>query len=195
MPHHPDPHPRQIPYGYPADLEESVTLADGTRIWIRPLVPSDAAVLAAEFAEADEDTLYKRFFNPSFELTEERLRYLTEIDYEQHLALAAMSTDEPDADGIAIGRFAARSETDVECAIVVKPEYRRLGIAKILLDRLAPAAAARGYKTMSATYLADNAGAQGLLESCGFVLVADEGDGVVDVSLDLVAAASGPASS
>jgi acetyltransferase len=164
-------------------------------MWIRPVVPTDAAVLAAEFAEIDEDTLYKRFFNPSFELTEERLRYLTEIDYEHHLALAAMTDEEPDADGIAIGRFAARSATDVECAIVVKADYRRLGIAKLLLERLAAAAAARGYKTMSATYLADNDGAQGLLASCGFVLVADEGDGVVDVSLDLVAAAAGSGSS
>ena len=63
------------------------------------------------------------------------------------------------------------------------------------VNRLVPAAASRGFKTMSATYLADNAGARGLLESCGFVLVADEGDGVVDVSLDLVAAAAGPGSS
>ena len=101
-----------------------------------------------------------------------------------------MTAEEPDADGIAIGRFAARSETDVECAIVVKARYRRLGIAKLLLDRLAAAAAARGYKTMSATYLSENQGAQGLLASCGFVAVADEGDGVVDVSLDLVADAA-----
>jgi len=187
---HPDAHPQPIPRGYPADLEETVALPDGTSLWIRPLVPADAAVLAAEFDEADEDTLYKRFMNLSFDLSKDRLRYLTEIDYEHHLALAAMTAEEPDADGVAIGRFAARSETDVECAIVVKPGYRRLGIAKLLLDRLAAAAAQRGYQTMSATYLAENEGAHRLLASCGFVVVADEDDGVVDVSLDLVADAA-----
>jgi len=182
---HIDAHPGEIPEGYPQDLEESVTLKSGEVVFVRPLVRADAAALAAEFAAADEETVYLRFFNPSFDLTDERLRYLTEIDYRRHLALVALTDESDDAEGIAIGRFVERTPTDVEGAIVVKPAYRQRGVALALLERLAEAAARRGYDTMSATYLAQNEGAARLLESCGFHVTADEGDGVVDVSLNL----------
>lgn len=177
-------HPAAIPTGYPAHLEEHVQLESGESLWIRPIVPLDAAALAAEFAAADDDTVYRRFFNPGFQLTADRLRYLTEIDYESHLALAAMLITPQGTEGVAIARYAERIPTDVEGAIVVKPKFRRLGIAKLLLERLVAAAAANGYETMSASFLDDNRGAASLLEACGFSTPEVE-DGVASCFLDL----------
>ena len=177
-------HPRQLPDRYPAHLEDELWLPAGDRLWIRPIVPLDAAVLAAEFAMADDDTVYMRFFNPSFELTEDRLRYLTEIDYVNHLALAAMTVGGDQSTGIAIARYVARSETDVEGAIVVKPEYRRAGVASLLFGRLAAVARDHGFKTMSASHLAHNAGAARLLAGLGFEETGRD-DGVVEVVLYL----------
>ena len=174
-------HPRNIPDSYPSQLEELVTTESGLELWIRPLVPSDAAALTAEFAEADEDTLYMRFFTPSFDLTDERLRYLTEIDYKNHVALAAMTAEGDESQGVAIARYVARSATDVEGAIVVKERYRRLGIGTLLLDRLIRAAGAAGYQTMSGTYLSANVAVEHLLERSGFQAATDEEDGTVNV--------------
>ena len=161
-------HPDHLPTGYPAHLEEEIELPDGSLLWVRPLVPEDAAALAAEFAAVDDDTVYMRFFNPHFRLTADRLRYLTEVDYHHHLALAAMTRGPNGFEGVAIARFVERTGDDVEGAIVVKPEFRRLGVARLLLDRLAAIAAAEGYRTMSASYLETNEGAASLLASCGF---------------------------
>ena len=166
------PHVRQYPdsppSNYPAELEQELRLPSGAVLWIRPIVPADAEILAAEFAAADDDTRYFRFFTPSFDLTQDRLRYLTELDYKSHLALAVTTIRGSESTGVAIGRYAARSDTDVEGAIVVKPEYRRIGIAHILVEQLVAAAASAGYDTMSASYLADNAAAGRLLNSMGF---------------------------
>lgn len=161
-------HPDRIPAGYPAHLEEEIQLPNGEKLWIRPLVPEDAAALAAEFAVADDDTVYMRFFNPHFRLTADRLKYLTEVDYHHHLALAAMVARGDRSEGVAIARYVERTADDVEGAIVVKPEYRRQGVAKLLLDRLASIAAREGYRTMSASFLETNKGAAALLDSCGF---------------------------
>ena len=169
-------HPDQFPVGYPAHLEEEIELPNGQRLWVRPLVPGDASALAAEFAGVDDDTVYMRFFNPHFRLTADRLRYLTEVDYHHHLALAAMTADGDASEGVAIARFVERTADDVEGAIVVKPAYRRQGVARLLLDRLAAIAAAEGYRTMSASYLASNDGAASLLASCGFGPAIVEGD-------------------
>lgn len=145
------------------------------------MVPADSLALADEFAAADEDTLYMRFFNPTFALTDQRLRYFTEVDYRSHVALAVMTEAGDGSEGAAIARYVERSETDVECAVVVKPEYRKRGIARILLLRLGEIAAAAGYKTMSASYLEENEAAGKLLESCGFTVV-EKQDGVVEMS-------------
>lgn len=177
-------HPTDPPAGYPSHLEEKVTLANGEVLWLRPIVPRDASALAAEFAVADDDTVYMRFFNPSFHLTADRLRYLTEIDYQSHMALAAMRAEGERSEGVAIARYVARSETDVEGAIVVKPQFRRLGIAGMLLGRLAAIAVAAGYLTMSASYLADNSAAARLLDRYGFKGELVE-SGVIVVTLDL----------
>ena len=180
-------YPSAPPAGYPANLEGKIRLSSGEILWVRPVVPADAAVLAAEFAAADDATLYARFFSRSFDLTKDRLRYLTELDYTTHLALAVMTVGGDESDGVAVGRYAAQTSTDVEAAIVVKPEYRRLGIAAILLERLAMAARAAGHKTMSASYLADNAAAARLLDRTGFSGGTLVGGTVVEVSRRLSA--------
>jgi len=178
-------HPAERPDAYPADYEQELQLGSGERLWMRPLVPADADVLAEEFALADEDTLYMRFFNPSFALTERRLRYLTEIDYTNHLAVAVMTIDGEQSQGVAIGRYAAKSATEVEVAVVVKPEYRRRGIARLVLERLAEAATRAGFVIMSAAYLAENQAASRLLEGLGFEHVTIQ-DGVAEATLRLV---------
>lgn len=180
-------YPDSPPVGYPAWLEQEIRLPHGQLLWVRPIVPGDAEILAEEFSAADDATLYARFFTRSFDLTKERLRYLTEIDYTTHLALAVMRIGGEEPDGVAIGRYAARTATDVEAAVVVKPRYRRLGIARILVELLAAAAATAGYSTMSASYLADNAGADRLLERMGFSGGSMENGVVVDASRRLAA--------
>ncbi len=175
-------HPTSPPDNYPAELEQEVRLPDGAVLWTRPVVPADAEVLAAEFAAADDETVYARFFTPSFDLTEDRLRYLTELDYKTHLALAVMTVGGDESAGVAIGRYAARTEDDVEGAIVVKPEYRRRGIARLLVERLLATAGRAGFSTMSASYLAENAAAARLLDSLGFSGDPFEDEVVVEVS-------------
>lgn len=161
-------YPDSPPVGYSACLEQEIHLPHGHLLWVRPIVPGDAEILAAEFSAADDATLYARFFTRSFDLTKDRLRYLTEIDYATHLALAVMTLGGAEPDGVAIGRYAARTATDVEAAVVVKPRYRRLGIAGILVELLATAATTAGYSTMSASYLAENTAADRLLDRIGF---------------------------
>lgn len=177
-------YPRQRPADYPTNLEQEIVLADGDVLWVRPVVPSDSAALAAEFAAADEDTLYMRFFNPTFALTEERLRYFTELDYRSHLALAVMTENADGSEGVAIGRYAARSDSEVEAAVVVKTEYRQRGIARILLTTLGEVAAAAGYQAMSASYLEENTAAGSLLAACGFAEVS-AADGIVEMKRQL----------
>jgi hypothetical protein len=49
-------HPESPPPGYPVELETEVSLDDGTRAHLRPVVPDDADILAHEISTADPET-------------------------------------------------------------------------------------------------------------------------------------------
>ncbi|NNF87493.1 MAG: GNAT family N-acetyltransferase [Acidimicrobiia bacterium] len=156
--------PLDRPPGYPAQFEERVRLDDGREVFIRPVVPADAAELGFELEHADPETLYHRFFGARLRIDEELLRYLTVLDYDRRFALAAFADS-----GVAIARYEGAPGSDVaEMAVAVKPPWRRIGLATVLLERLQDAARERGIRRLRADFLADNAAARGLIARAGF---------------------------
>ncbi len=157
----------ETPHGYPIELEGSLGLADGRRLAVRPVIPGDAALLRAEFENADDETLRLRFLTPRPQLDEHHLTRLVTVDYVWRLALTAWDGVEP----VAIARY--EGETDAasaEVAFVVKPSYRRLGVASGLVALLEKAAVAAGISEFTATFLASNPGAAGVLARSGFAV-------------------------
>lgn len=154
----------KLPAGYPKDFERWFTLCDDREVWIRPVVPEDSALLAKEIEIADMDTLYQRFFNPTVRLDTATLHYLTELDYRRRLALAAFG----DGEGVGIARYEPAENGVAEVAVVVKPQWRRVGLATELFRLLEEAAAERGFHTLTAFYLADNHAIERVLDKRGF---------------------------
>jgi len=156
--------PLSRPPGYPRRYEERVWLADGRSVFIRPVVPEDAAELGFEIEHADPETLYNRFFRSSLRVDDELLTYLTVLDYDRRFALAAFAES-----GVAIARYEGTPGSDVaEMAVAVKPKWRRIGLATVLLSRLQDAARANGIRTLRADFLAENEAARGLINRAGF---------------------------
>ncbi len=153
-----------LPHDYPFDYERHLTLGDGRNVYVRPVVPGDAELLEEAVAQADTDTLYHRFFNPAVRLDKKRLQFLTQLDYKRRFAIVAFSGGE----GIAIARFEPAGEATAEIAVVVKPSWRRYGLATALLDLLEEAALERGISTFEAYYLPDNHAIERVLEKRGF---------------------------
>jgi acetyltransferase len=156
--------PLITPPGYPRHFEERVTLTDGRSVFIRPVVPADAAQLAFELEHADPETLYNRFFRSSIRVVRNMLTHLTVLDYDRRFALAAFAES-----GVAIARFeGAPGSDEAEMAVAVKPDWRRVGLATLLLDRLQTAARQRGITSWRADFLADNEAARALIARAGF---------------------------
>src|SRR2546425_13125765 len=101
------------------DFEEEHVLADGTRVTLRHIRPTDAEALREGFNRLSVESRYRRFFSGISELSDETLRYLTEVDGKDHVAIVATSTS-PDLKheaGYGVARFVRRSdEPDVAAA-------------------------------------------------------------------------------
>jgi GNAT superfamily N-acetyltransferase len=135
-----------------------VTLADGAIILLRPIVPEDKAKLLEGFHRMSPESRYYRFMTTTEELTDEQLRYLTEIDYENHFALAAIVADAPGEPGIGVARY-IRDTSDPEVAepaIAVIDDWQGRGVGTILLRQLSSIAREHGIKRFRGIGLATN---------------------------------------
>ena len=166
-----------------------VRLDNGVPVLIRPIVPEDKAMLAAGMADLSAQSAYQRFLSPKAILSTDELRYLTEVDFRDHVAFVAVRPGAPDV-LVAVGRWIRlRDDPEVaEIAIAVSDALQRQGPGTLLAERLADAARERGIRRFVATMLPDNLGAHRL-----FARVAQEREIAVDGTLHELRGAIRPA--
>jgi RimJ/RimL family protein N-acetyltransferase len=140
-----------------------VRLDNGTDVLVRPIRPADKALLTDGMEHLSRDSVYQRFLAPKGPLSETELRYLTEVDFTDHVAYVAVR---PEAPGVLVGvarwvRLRADPEV-AEIAFVVSDELQRSGLGTVLAETLATAARERGVRRFVATMLPDNLAAHRL---------------------------------
>jgi len=146
--------------------EETAALPDGTEVRVREVRATDKPLLLEGFEELSPRSRYLRFLAAKPRLSEEELRYLTELDGDKHFALGAVRPREDGSEEpLGIARFVVnKDEAELaEAAITVKDAYHGKGVGKLLLRRLAHVAAAHGVKRFRCTVLADNTAMLALL--------------------------------
>jgi GNAT superfamily N-acetyltransferase len=158
-------------------------------VFVRPVVPTDIDDLREAIVVADEQTLRDRFLGMHPSLTGSDLHRLTEVDFQSRLALAAFDEE---SSGVAIARYEGKPGEDVaEVAIVVDPDWRRVGLASRLLAMLAEAAVERGLRRFTAVYLVGNEVVEGLVRASGLPRTCRVSFGVTEVEINLTPLAEG----
>jgi GNAT superfamily N-acetyltransferase len=130
------------PPGYPQEYQREMTLRDGRLVLIRPVLPGDAPELADAIKTADADTLRSRFLGGAPRVTPTLLAHLTVADYVHRFALVAI--DAATGRGVAIARYEPDGEGVADVAVVVRPEWQRVGLATALVLLLATSAVEHG---------------------------------------------------
>jgi acetyltransferase len=168
----------------PPDLSETLTLNDGSRVTIRPILPGDAGIEQDFIARLSPGARRYRFLSGLKELTPDMLRRFTNIDYPREMAFIATVPVEGRERQIAVARYAKGSAPDhVEFAVVVADEWQRQGIGRLLLGRLFDVARRSGFAAIEGLVLRENRGMLKLMERMGFERSAHFGEtGVVYVS-------------
>ena len=142
-----------------------VTLRDGTRIAVRPLVPGDRELIAAAFERLSPRSRFLRFFSPLPRLSKSMLDRLVDVDHARHVALAAVH------DGACIGvvRYVVddRDPTLADFAITVIDSQQGRGLGRALTMAIADVAHARGVRRFSLDVHPENAVMQALAGSLG----------------------------
>jgi RimJ/RimL family protein N-acetyltransferase len=164
-------------------------LSDGTVVRIRPIEPGDKFRLVEGLRRLSRETIRKRFLAAKPRFSTSELRYLTEVDGVDHIALVAVLDSDPDV-LVAVARSVRLHDSadTAEMAIVVGDPWQGRGLGRALALALADAARAAGIRRFTATMLADNLPARRLMRALARRL--DEGPvsgGVREVRAELAA--------
>lgn len=164
-------------------------LDGGERVLIRSIEPGDKHRLVNGLRQLSDESIRKRFLAAKPRFTAAELRYLTEIDGENHIALVAVLEEDPDQ-LVAVARCVRLPDrpATAEMAIVVGDPWHGQGLGRELARRLADAALAAGIRRFAATMLGDNEAARRLMRT--FSRRLEEGrvsGGVREVLVELAA--------
>ncbi len=140
---------------------------EDTKVCVRPLTPSDSAMLDDWFAALSPESRRLRFFGPKNQLTgADRLRFL-DLDGSCRHSLIATTRDAVGIEhAVALGGFVCDQSRagEAEIAIAVIDELQGRGVGTALLRTLGCSAATRGIPILIAEVLWDNASMRGLLK-------------------------------
>jgi GNAT superfamily N-acetyltransferase len=159
----------------PPAAAEALTVADGTELQVRSILPTDKDAVDRAFHRLSPESRYRRFFSPLTSLSARDLAYLTEIDHSDHEALAAFEPESGEIVGVAryvrtddAGNASEAGPGDrspnAEASVVVGDEWQHRGVGTALLERLAERARAQGITHFLAIVLSDNREALELFE-------------------------------
>ena len=144
---------------------ESLTLADGVVVTLRPITPADGAALVEFHRLLSDRTVFLRYFYPHRALGADEVDHLTRLDGRDRLALVVECAGQL----VAVGRYdRSPGRTDAEVAFVVADAFQHRGLGRVLLQRLAQAARVVGLTTFTAEVLTENSRMLALFHESGF---------------------------
>jgi RimJ/RimL family protein N-acetyltransferase len=174
----------------PNDYLEHETLKDGTKVTVRAIRADDAARILDAFGKLDQEAIYRRFFSPKRELSSAELKQLTEVDFDQVVALVATTRERGVETLLGGARYAVEpgeAPQSAELAFLTGEAHRGRGIASLLLRSLIQLAREAGLLRFEADVLAENQSMLNVFRRTGMKMEQHRDGNVVHVTLSLEA--------
>ena len=166
---------------YPTHLIQSLVLGNGRRVTLRPVLPQDETLECAFVAALSRQSRRNRFHGAVNGLGAAQAARMTQVDYHEQMAFVATVIEGEGDDEhevlVADARYAIAADRETaEFAVVVADAWAGLGLARRLLALLGQSARRAGLRWLRGDVLAANHAMLGLMQRCGFCVVAHPDD-------------------
>ena len=150
-------------------------LRDGRQVTIRAIRPDDKGGMADTLREVSPESLYRRTFSAKRELSDDDLKRLTEVDFENVVALVTVMNEEDEDRIVGGGRYIRTGESDAaanaEVAFLIDDAHQGLGIGSRIFKHLVTIARASGITQFEAEVLPSNEGMLRLFTRSGLPVI------------------------
>ncbi len=166
---------------------ETIRLANGREVLVRPIRPEDAIPLRAGFALLQPDEVRQRFLYPMKEMSQDQADRLTRPNTRREFALV-VAEPLPAGEALigAVARIVVDDEGDAgEFAILVSHYINGMGLGRHLMRRLVRWAKGRKLERVYGDVLESNQPMQALAASLDFRRAPGDSPGLVRMVLDV----------
>jgi GNAT superfamily N-acetyltransferase len=143
-------------------------LRDGREVEIHALRPDDKDDMLAAVGRTGTQSLQRRFFVAKRGFSDKEIAFFMNIDFVNHVALAAVADEDGRRIIIGGGRYIVTEPGKAEIAFVVIDDYQGQGIGTLLMRHLAVLARKAGLKELIAEVLPENAAMRKVFGKFGF---------------------------
>jgi acetyltransferase len=167
---------------------ETVLLADGGTITIRPIHPNDADDLQNTFMRLSTQSIYLRFLSFKKALTDEEALRLATVDYNTQMAFVATMNENGHEIVVGVSRYALLDKVHpktAESAVIVGDEFQGRGIGKLLLWKLVNYAKAKGFDHLRGNLDMGNTRMLDLIKRSGLPHHQRYVDGIWEVNIEI----------
>jgi acetyltransferase len=154
---------------YPAHLVREHRLFDGRTVTVRPIRPDDAPLVRAFLDELSGESRYMRFQKWVHAPSDTLIHFLTDIDYDLHMALVCTARRGGHEEIVGEARYVSNLSGGIcELGIVIADAWHKSGVAGLLMETLIHAAKERGLARMEGFVLSANAEMLRFVRALGF---------------------------
>lgn len=168
-----------------ADYSATERLRDGRAVEIRALRPDDKDDMLAAISRTGTESMQRRFFAVKRGFSEKEIAFFMNIDFTNHVALAALAKEDGRKVIIGGGRYIVVEPGQAEIAFIVIDAYQGQGVGTMLMRHLAAIARTTGLKSLVAEVLPENTAMRKVFSKFGFVHGPGRGPQVVHLVLKL----------
>jgi len=151
------------------DSAETWTLADGVRLTLRHIAPTDAAREQAFVHGLSLQSSYLRFHGTIKDLSKKDLKKFTEPDSRYAVAMIVLRSGETGEEEIGVARYVIDPDrANCEFAIVVADTWQKRGIGTRLMNALIRHLQVNGVKQISGFVIKSNSAMRKFVKQMGF---------------------------
>ena len=164
-------------------------LRDGSQVTIRAVRAEDKGHIARAIKELSSESFYRRLFSPKHELTAADLKHLTEVDFENVVALVAEMQEQDRQMIVGGGRYIRTDESGearkAEVAFLIGDAHQGMGIGSRIFKHLISIARDSGIMQFEAEVLPTNEEMLRLFTRSGLPVTTASSRDTVHVTIDL----------
>ena len=156
---------------YPKELEEELTLKNGLEILFRPIRAEDEYILKAFVDRQTPEDLRLRFFNAAHTFDHADMANFTQLDYERQMAFVACVFKDGAWEIIGVVRTTTSPDNEnAEFGMMVRSDMKKLGIGRLLLEKMIRYTKSRGSKWLLSETMRENTAMQALARRVGMAV-------------------------
>jgi acyl-CoA hydrolase/GNAT superfamily N-acetyltransferase len=166
---------------YPLKYEETVKI-DGQRITFRPAKPVDERMLQEHFYDLDKNDILSRFFHKKTSFIRDDVASMFQIDYAKEMTVVATIGELGFGKIVAVGGYVLDERRNLaEVAFSVTKAWKRKGLSRIILQKLAEVAKDSGIDGLVAYTSLNNKPMIGLFKTLPYRVKLTAEDDMVDL--------------